>query len=181
MTTDDALHARVTELEARNEELQRQIKLYAPSTSRLPGNRVVLVFFSLILLSMTVASTLWFSGRKAAQERRVAATQVVPDSRLDEAGWAVVREIHKCLAETSSNDTIDLRLEVRLTPAGTLGLVDSSIKPNNERFVPCIRRIPADIKLVPQEGSSAPSLEVRYLVEHSQEGTYQARWSWRQL
>lgn len=180
-TTDGALEARVTELEAKNEELQRQLKLYAPSTSRLPGSRVVPVFVSLISLSMALAAGLWFSGRKTAQERAQKAVPVVPGSRLDEAGWGLVRGLHGCLAELSMGDTVDLRLEVRLTPAGTLGLVDSSIKPNNERFVPCVRRVPASVKVAPAEGTAAPVLEVRYLVERPQEGTYQARWTWRQL
>ncbi|MCU0654558.1 MAG: hypothetical protein MUF64_04475 [Polyangiaceae bacterium] len=183
MTTSDdpALLERVAQLEARNEELQRKLKLYAPSTERLPGGKVVIVFFSLISLSMVLAASLWFSGRDAARKRAQRPTPVVASQRVDDAGWAIVRNIHTCLAETTMNDTVDVRLEVRLTPAGTVGLVDTAIKPGNERFVPCVRKAPAGVKVEAQGGTEAPALEVRYLVERPQEGSYQARWSWRQL
>ena len=180
-TEDTSLQARVAELEARNEQLQQKLKLYAPPTDRLPGNRVVLVFFGLISLSMALAAGLWISGRETARKRAQRATPIVAPARVDEAGWTLVRGIHGCLAEAERNDAVDIRLEVRLTPAGTAGLVDSAIKPNNERFVPCVRKTPAAVKVAAQEGTEAPLVEVRYLVERTQEGIYQARWSWRQM
>lgn len=183
MTDDGALQARVTELEDQNAELRRKLKLYGPSTERLPGSRVVLVFFGLISLSMVLAAGLWFSGRKTARERAARPAPAVTPGRVDEAGRALIRGLHGCLVETRIDEPVDIRLEARLTPAGTIGLVDATIKPSNEQFVPCVRRTPAGVKVDPQApeagSQGAPTLEVRYLVEHPQEGTYQARWSWR--
>ncbi|MCS6899563.1 MAG: hypothetical protein RMJ98_11715 [Myxococcales bacterium] len=186
MTTTEGnpLQARVDELEAQNAELRRKLRLYAPSEG-LPGNRVMPVFFGLIFFSMVVAVGLWVLGRKTARARALRPVVAAAPGRVDDAGWALVRGLHSCLAEVQPNEVVDVRLEVRLTPAGTLGLTDAAIKPNHERFVPCVRRTPAGVKVEAAReasaGQQAPLLELRYLVEPTQEGTYQARWSWRQL
>ncbi len=181
MTTVDEMQERIDALEASNAELRRQVKLYGPPTDRQPGSRVVLVFFGLISLSMLVALGLWNMGRRTARERALRAPTAPTAARVDQAGWSVVQGLHRCLADTQLSDEVDVRIEARLTPAGTLGLVEASAKPKNDRFVPCVRQVTGAIKLEPDSSTGAPIIEVRYLVERPQESTYQARWSWRQI
>jgi len=187
MATTEAgeLQARVDELEAQNAELRRKLERYMPPTGGLPGSRVLLVFFGLIALSMALAAGLWVSGRKTAKERAQRALAAAAPERVDEAGWALVRGLHGCLSEVRADEAVDVRLEARLTPSGTVGLIEATARPNNERFVPCVRRVPAGVKVAAEPeasaGKQAPKLEVRYLIEQTQEGTYQSRWSWRPL
>jgi hypothetical protein len=187
MATTEAseLQARLDELEAQNAELRKKLERYVPPPEGLPGSRVLLVFFGLIALSMALAAGLWVSGRKTAKERALRATAVAAPERVDEAGWALVRGLHGCLAEVRADEAVDVRLEARLTPSGTVGLIEATARPNNERFVPCVRRVPAGVKVAAEPeasaGKQAPKLEVRYLIEQTQEGTYQSRWSWRPL
>lgn len=181
MTTVDDLQARIDDLEASNAELRRELKLYAPPTDRQPGSRVMLVFFALISLSFVAAGGLWTLGRRTARARALHAPAAPAAARVDQAGWSVVQGLHRCLAETALADEVDVRIEARLTPAGTLGLVEATARPKNDRFVPCVRQVPGAVKLEVDGSSGAPLIEVRYGVERPQEGTYQARWSWRQL
>jgi hypothetical protein len=183
MSTPDesALQARINELEARNHELSEKLRLYAPSTERLPGSRVVPIFIVLIALSVGLAVVLWNSGKKTAKERAAQRPTAPTAARIDQAGWAVVQGLHGCLSEARMDDDVDIRIEARLTPAGTLGLTDAVIKPINDRFVPCVRRVPSGVKLEAETGNGAPQIEIRYLIERPQEGNYQARWSWRLL
>jgi len=177
---DESLQARVTELEASNAELRRQLKLYAPPTDRLPGSRVVPLFFGLIALSVLLAWGLWTAGKKTSRERAMRVAPAPVAARVDQAGWALVQGIHGCMAELTPSDEVDIRLETRMTPAGTLGLIEAAVKPVSERFVPCVRRVPGGVKIEGEAGTAAPTIEVRYVMERPQDGSYQARWSWTQ-
>lgn len=176
-----SLQRQIDELSADNEALRRKLALHAPPADRLPGNRVVLVFFSLISLSMLLAGGLWVQGRKTAKARAARPAPQAAAGRVDQAGLALTRGLQRCASELPAGPEVDVRLEVRLVPAGTVGLIDAAIKPDVEKFALCVRAIPAEIKIDPEAGNASPKLEFRYLIERPQEASYQARWSWRLL
>lgn len=180
-TEDETLHERLRELEEQNRELRRELTLLRKPADGLPGNRVVVVFFSLIALSVLLAAGLWTLGKRTARERAARAPVAPAAGRVEQAGQAIVRGLHRCVADSGLGNEVDIRLEARLVPAGTLGLVEAVVKPVSEQLVPCVRQIPGAIRIDAEPGEQSPTIEVRYLVEHPQESSYQARWSWRLL
>lgn len=168
------LEAQIAELTAENHRLK------SPPVGK-SGKLVVPIFFGLIALSMGSAFLLWTSARKTAIEREAReAEHKPPTTRVDAAGRAALFGIQQCLAEAPATGELSIKLWLKVAPAGTAGLIGAEVNPAEADLVPCIRRVPSNIRL-PNEAGSAVGIEVTFKQKPATEppGGVEAAWSWK--
>lgn len=167
MTEEDRLRARVAELE------QRLGDIPPPG---VPGKRVMLFFGGMFVVAFAAALSLWGLAKRTAAVRnaRVAAPTM---SRVDAAGHAMARAVAECVGERSPASPITVRARVKLTPAGTLGILDASSEPPDAEIIPCVRRSPANVH-VPAGEDGAGDVEITYAIGTAEGGERFTRTTW---
>jgi hypothetical protein len=185
MSTPDLIDGELESLRARNSELEARIRLLeVPATNPVPGNRVVLGLFGLIMLSTVVAFTLWTAGKRTARERAQNQEHAPAVTRIDLLGRAAVSGVQRCAAAAQLDEGVDAELRLKLTPTGSVTLIEAVVRPDRPDFVPCVRKVSQGIQLDADAsaGVSSPDVKVLYRVDRpTADGPIEARWSWRLL
>jgi hypothetical protein len=185
MSISDLSGDELQALRDRNSALEARLRLLeVPATNPVPGNRVVLGLFGLILLSTVVAFTLWTAGKRTARERAQNQGRPPAVTRVDLLGRAAVYGVQRCAAEAKLDEGVDAELRLKLTPTGSATLIEAVVRPDRPDFVPCVRKVAQGIQLDADgaAGVSSPDVKVLYRVDRpAPDGPIEARWSWRLL
>ncbi len=179
------IHDELESLRARNSDLETRLRqLETPTNPSVPGSRVVIGLFSLIMLSVVVAFSLWTAGKRTARERAQSQGRPPAITRVDLLGRAAVFGVQRCAAEANLDEGIDAELRLKLMPTGSATLIEAVVRPDRPDFVPCVRKVAQTIQLKADasEGVSSPDVKVLYKAERPvTEGPVEAHWSWRLL
>lgn len=171
------LEADVARLTAENTRLGG----VAPPRDARSGRFVVLFFGGLMLASVLTAFTIWTLARRTAREReaRRLAERPAP-SRVEAVGRAIVGGATRCLVDSATAGEASIVLRVKVTPAGTMGLAHAEAKPADTDLAPCVRKVPAGLRVEPDPAAQNPlDVEVRYRQGLDSSGNFEAKWSWR--
>lgn len=172
----EQLKARILELEQRNADLKLQIP---PSTTVVSGRIVVYIVAGLLITAFGTALTLWSMAKRTATERARAVAAKPAPKRVDSAARAVAHGIDACLEDRAVALPTTITLRVKLSPTGTLGLLDAKILPPDDAVGPCLRQIPSAAKVSPGDEGSG-DVEVRYELSTEIVGERTTKITWAQ-
>lgn len=172
----EQLRGRIAELEESNAKLKNRIP---PSTTVVAGRSVVYVVAGLLVTAFVAALGLWVLAKRTATQRSQAVATKPAPKRVDAAGRAVSHGIDACLEDRSVAIPSMITVRVKLSPSGTLGLLDAKIVPPDEVVGPCLRQIPATAKVPPGEEGSG-DVEVRYEISSENVGERTTKIVWAQ-
>ncbi len=137
----------------------------------VPG-RTMLAFFGVsVVVGVVAALALFAIAKRTAANQKAKAVQV-PSTRLEHAGAAIATEVFRC----AEQKPMKIAARMRMTPEGALAVIDVTSEPEDPIAVPCVRKIPIDLRV--ERGDGLGDVEIRYEGGVGPDGRRFSRVSW---
>lgn len=146
---------RESELEDKVASLENEMQRLRGAKPPVSGRGVMLFFGLTILAGVLAALGLFAIAKNTAAERKAKAVKP-PATRVERAGAAIGTEVFRC-AEAKP---VKIFVRMKMTPEGTLAVLHATSEPEEPVAIPCVRKIPIDLRV--EKGEGTGDVEVRY-------------------
>lgn len=161
---------------ARIEALERELSgLRVPEGERRAGKSVVFMLFGCIALALLTAFGIWAAARKPWAPKKLPPPPPA-SAVVDETGRGVVLALQRCVSQVPETEPIDIKLRVKVSADGSVGVVEANVHPLSEVLVPCARQSASGLR----PGQTARDFDLLVTYEATSEPKFRrmARWNW---